>query len=302
MRILSAALALLLLLSASSWAQISIVTTTTITCETPVPEGVKAAYAWYCDTGLTLTITGRSAIPSGRDGTYGGVVVATIDGVKTATPFEVTIGDTPAPVPTPETLRTLVTDSEANQIAIYLRVLAENVSDIKSDTDFNDLWAATFPVQGNDKLDAALKLMTDAALLKPLELSKSLLSLADEFGKPSPPEPEPEPPVVESGPRAVVIVHESGDNNPDFGALQVNLQRPNSTSQNYLKQAGHTLDILDTNLSGKWSEVVKGRVAGMALPVLFVIDPRTNEILFGTSIPNTYTADQVIERLRENGG
>jgi hypothetical protein len=117
-------LAALLMLAAPTWGQVKIATVTTITCETPVPAGVKATYDWYGDAGLTLTpnASGIFATPSGKDGTYDGVVVATINGVKTATAFTVTLGNTPTPpAPTPATLRNWVGKESAAKLAEHYR-------------------------------------------------------------------------------------------------------------------------------------------------------------------------------------
>lgn len=296
-------LAVLLLIVSPAWAQVTVTQLTVVSCDVPIPAGVKAEYDWYADASVRIAPNGNGATAnlSGEPGTYDGAVVAKFGDKRVATAFTVTLGNAPAP-PDLVTLRSLVTDAEAKLIAEYFTGISKAVSQLKSPEQFWQAYEATFPVKGNAKLDTAIRARLKAALLKPLEFSKGLLDLAAEFDSaPVPPKPEPEP-VVTQGARAVVIVHETGDNNPDFGSLQVSLQRPNGSSQKYLKAGKHTLEILDDELGGKWSDVLKGKVAGMVLPALFVIDPKTNEVLFGQSIPVTYTADNVIERLRENGG
>ena len=102
-------------------------------------------------------------------------------------------------------------------------------------------------------------------------------------------------PEVTPGTRAVVILHESADQTPEFGALIVELRRKGGTAQSYLAGKGHSLYILDDDLPNKW------QLAPRQVPALFILDD-TENVLFEQAIPATYTADQVIERLRENGG
>lgn len=104
------------------------------------------------------------------------------------------------------------------------------------------------------------------------------------------PVPTPTP-----GARTVVILHESSRPTPWFGGMVVDLQRQGSTAQTYLANGKHSLWILDKDLPNKW------QLSAQQLPALFILDA-TGKTLFTQAIPANYTADNVIERLREHGG
>lgn len=104
----------------------------------------------------------------------------------------------------------------------------------------------------------------------------------------------PTPDVV-PGARTVVIIHESADKTPELGSLIINLRKRGGTAQAYLAGKGHSLYILDDDLQNKWA------LAPQQVPALFILDS-TGKVLFEQAIPAGYTADNVIERLREHGG
>lgn len=124
---------------------------------------------------------------------------------------------------------------------------------------------------------------------------------------PIPPVPvPPDPPPVVSGKRALLIVHETADTTTPISGLLVKLRT--GPSFDYLKTKGHTLSILDddsVNEHGQPSKLVEAwrpHFAGMTLPVLFIIDAQTNQLLRKETIAPTATADNIIERVRETGG
>lgn len=212
---------------------------------------------------------------------------------------EFTVDDSPAP-PTPATLRDLVSADEAKAIAEYFTDFSKLVSSLKSAEQFWSAFDQTFPVKGNAALDSALRARLEGPVAKKLGLSAELLAIAAEFEKPAPVPPTPVP-VVE-GKRVVLIVHESADKTPEFGEMIVELRKPGTDAAEDIKAKGHELLVLDDELLGesKWNAVIGSQVT--QTPMLFVIDPRTNAILFKTAIPTGYTADNVTERIRETGG
>lgn len=123
---------------------------------------------------------------------------------------------------------------------------------------------------------------------------------------PTPVPPEPTPPPVVSGKRELLIVRETADVTTPLSGLLVALR--NGPSFDYLKTKGHKLAILDddsVNEAGQPSKLVEAwrpHFAGMTLPVLFIIDAQSRQLLHKESIAPTATADNIIERVREHGG
>lgn len=101
-------------------------------------------------------------------------------------------------------------------------------------------------------------------------------------------------PDVQPGARMVFIVHESGEQTPALGSLVVNLRKA-GTAQAYLASKGHKLIVVDDDLATRWNLTPK------QLPALIIMDENA-KVLFEQAIPANYTADNVIERIRENGG
>lgn len=295
-----------LLLSSPTVAQVNIVTVTTITCTTPLPAGAKANYVWYADAGLVLTPVGGGVAvnASGPDGTYEGVVVATINGVKTPTPFEVAIGDTPAP-PVVETLRSLVTATEAAQAAEYFRDFAGLVSKLESTAQFWEAFTATFPIKGNAKLDAALKIRLDEALTRPKELSASLLAIAAEFGT-VPPIPDPPKPPVVDGKRQLILLREAGEMTPELNTLVAKLQAI-GPDHDWLVSNGHRVFVYDDEqrANGEPIPLVERLAPLNPLPEAYVLDLQGN-VLGNMDVDPTgsdaTTSAQLTEFVRLNGG
>src|SRR5262249_17322013 len=121
-----------------------------------------------------------------------------------------------------------------------------------------------------------------------------------------PPLPPPVPPAPTPGQRAVLMIWESGNPSTDVARLITGLRA--GTQAAYLKQQGHTLSILDKDEkdeSGQPSKTAQAwapMFAGMALPAVFVIDPKSNTLIHKESIPQTATADSVIAIVKANGG
>lgn len=295
----------LFLAAAPLWAQIELPAEhqlgRRIVASTPFEAKV---YDWSCPTADVLGEGGKAFIwaPAGKHTITLIAVTEQFELKRWSQDFEVTSDPVP---PTPATLRELVSDAEAKKIAEYLRALAGQVSKIADASQFWSVWQQTFPVQGNAKLDAALKARLDPAIEAKKGLSTVLVAIADEFEKdtPKPPTP-PTPTPVTEGKRQVVIAHESENDNPDFSSLIVSLRKPGGPADAYLKSHSHGLEILDDDLiresDNKWNSLLSGRLD--QLPRLFVIDPQTNAILFEQVIANGTTADNIIERIRETGG
>lgn len=294
---------ILMLVAVPAWAQIVVPAKVQLgePIEATTPFDAKA-YQWESDAQLKPHTDGKGTFVWAREGRHTITLIAVSEdyGIhKWTADFEVV--DTPLP-PTPATLRELVSDSEAKSIAEFLRALAGQVTKIADAAQFWSVWQQTFPVHGNATLDAALKARLDPAIEKKAGLSGEMRAIADEFAKDAPVPPGPTPPPVVEGKREVVIVHESADKTPEFGSLVVELRKPGTNADSYLKSHGHTLTILDDELirESKWNDLLGSRLD--QLPRLFIIDPQTNAILFEVAIPPGYTADQITERIRETGG
>jgi len=207
------ALLLCLLLPAPLWGQIDLAPEQSLGKRIIATSASEAkAYAWHCDSADVLAEGGRCYIWA-RPGQHTLTLITVAEDYTISRyeqPFAVTLDPTP---PTPATLRELVTETEARQIADYLRALAGQVTQIRDAAQFWAVWQQTFPVKGNTRLDAALKSRLTPALEAKKGLSTALLTLANEFAEPLP-DPQPLPdnvaPIPEPG-LNILIVEETAD-------------------------------------------------------------------------------------------
>jgi hypothetical protein len=117
---------------------------------------------------------------------------------------------------------------------------------------------------------------------------------------PGPVPPGPTPPPVVAGKREVVIFHESSTTTASLARLYTALRI--GAHNSYLRSKSHTLEILDVDNPSSVVAVWKPHLAGVTLPVLFIIDAQTRELLHKESIAPTATADSIIAKLKEHGG
>lgn len=111
---------------------------------------------------------------------------------------------------------------------------------------------------------------------------------------PDPPDPPPDP--TPAGPRTVLIVHETAETTAEW-ARTINALRTGPQSQ-YLKDKQHRLFILDDDSVGSdgrpslesWSKVL----AGMALPVVMVLDEQAKVVIHKESVAKDTTADRIL--------
>lgn len=263
--------------------------------------GEAKNYDWSCPTADILS-DGGSCLVWAKEGKHT-LTLITVDADYKIRRFEqdFEVNDSPIP-PTPVTLRSLVSDSEAQKIAEYLRALADQVSKIESVAQFWSVWDQTFPVKGNAKLDAALKARLDPAIERQKGLSVVLVDLAAEFEAEQPTPPKPEPTPIVQGKRQVIVAYNTNDTSPDLDMTITHLRKPGTAAQAFLTKGGHVLDVLDRGqiADSKWQSLLGGKLD--SLPKLFIIDPQTNAILFEQTIANGTTADNIVERIRETGG
>lgn len=296
---------LILLLAASPlWGQIVVPAKVQLgePIEATTPFEAKA-YQWESDSRLKPHADGRGTFVWARPGKHSITLIAVTESYeikKWTASFEVI--DSPLP-PTPVTLRELA-GADAEKLAEYFNTIAGQITSTTTPAKFWAGYEASFKITVSPELDTALRTRLTTALLDLPTLADSLRAIAAEFKEPGPEPPipvPPTPPVVE-GKRDVVIVHESADKTPEFGSLVVELRKPGTNADNYLKSKGHTLTILDDELlrESRWNSLLGSRLD--RLPRLFIVDPRTNAILFEVAIPPGYTADQITERIRETGG
>ena len=123
---------------------------------------------------------------------------------------------------------------------------------------------------------------------------------------PGPEPPKPEPPVVVSGKRRLLLVHESADDTPEVSRLLVALRA--GTAAAYLSEKGHKLSILDddsVDASGKPAADVeqwRPHFSGLKLPVLFVLDETGKTLIHKQELSAGTTAAQVVEIVKGKGG
>lgn len=119
---------------------------------------------------------------------------------------------------------------------------------------------------------------------------------------PNPPTPPVPPVVVVDGPRTLVIVRESEDDNPLFGQMSVALRFGDKAK--ILAERGHRVIILDddeTDEDGQPVPLLKALVPlNPQLPALFILDENSRVLHHETL--NDLTADRVMKVLEDNGG
>jgi len=292
-----------LVICAQSWAQITVAPQSKVGEPIVASTTFKAkAYDWTSPTAKLIVVDGGKQVYLwAAPGKHRLELVAVSEAYKIERfAAEFKVGDSPdPPQPTPVTLRELVAAEQAKQIAIYFRDFAGLVATLKSPGQFWTAFDTTFPIKGNEQLDAALRKRLEGPVEAKKGLSVVLLAIAAEFdAQPVPPTP---PPVTE-GKRVVVIAQATENENPELDRVIVQLRKPGSSGQSFLTKAGHTLDALDDELirKGKWNSLLGPKLNGQ--DQLFIIDPQTNAILFEQTIANGTTADNIIERIRETGG
>jgi hypothetical protein len=267
-------------------------------------------YAWECDTAQLIPgPDGRTVYIWAREGKHSlrlNAIPESYDLKIGRVEFEVVRTD-PGP-----SVRSLVTDPAiAKEIGDYFEAISRQVTDRTTATTFWNGYEKTFKWTGlYPKLDDVLKKRLSDALKRPTALSNALRALALEFRGgtivgPIIEVPEPGPvvvPIVEQGQRIVIIAHESADKEMWFGDLIVDLRKPGTAASEYFKGKGHQLEIMDDELllKSKWSQYVAGRLG--TLPVMFVLDANTKELLKTVPITSATTADNITERVRETGG
>lgn len=124
-------------------------------------------------------------------------------------------------------------------------------------------------------------------------------------GPPTPPDPPPKPPEpplppVVPGPRQVLILRESGDDNPAMSRLLVSLS--SGKGRDYLKSKGHAYFSFDAD--GKREDgspdpkvVAWKNALNIKMPCVAILDS-TGAILHKASLPDSCTADNVLDILR----
>jgi hypothetical protein len=125
-------------------------------------------------------------------------------------------------------------------------------------------------------------------------------------GSPTPPPgpgPAPPTPPVPSGKLTAIIFEESEDHTPAFARRLVQLRT--GTAASYLKSKGHTLKIVDddsTHEDGATTAMIaKIKAAGVSMPLLAVFN-EAGELVKIMPLPDSVTADNVVETLRQLGG
>ena len=140
------------------------------------------------------------------------------------------------------------------------------------------------------------------------QLASALSQISEELAINGPgPSPKPTPVVPPAeGQRSVLIVHEDEDDSTNFGGQVVKLRV--GTSAEYLLAKGHTLQILSDDsldmLGNKAPILTKhsSAIRKAGLPALLILDARTDKVLKTLRLGKGWTADNVIEYIRQTGG
>ncbi len=116
------------------------------------------------------------------------------------------------------------------------------------------------------------------------------------------PNPTPPVPVVVDGPRTIVIIRESGTDDPLFNRMSVSLRF--GENADLLEQGGHKLLILDqneVNEDGQLLPILANLIPlNPTLPALFILDDKATVLHHETL--TEFSAEHVLEVLEDNGG
>jgi hypothetical protein len=119
---------------------------------------------------------------------------------------------------------------------------------------------------------------------------------------PSPPPVPPDP--TPAGLRELVVIRETADSTPQQARLLTTLRT--GAFDTYLRSKGHRLYVLDDDSVGSDGrpsplvEAWKPIVAGIPMPVLVIVEPKTRGVLAKQPLPES--ADAVLELLKQHGG
>jgi hypothetical protein len=195
---------------------------------------------------------------------------------------KVVVGDPEPPKPLSE----LIAGETAAKLAALYRAMAV----VPPPDDFWAAHASLVEERGIVLSADALKALharLDALVADAPALQAELAKIAGELGED--PAPPPTPPVVE-GKRRIVILHESGDDDPAQARLYVQLR--GSAVAPYLASKGHKLDILDATDNPLAN--------GLTLPAMLILDASTGAKIATLPLPASTAA--FLEAVKSNGG
>lgn len=107
--------------------------------------------------------------------------------------------------------------------------------------------------------------------------------------------------IAPSGPVHSILVHESGDDRVDVGALIVSLR--NGAAASYFSAAGHRLSILDDDSQDENGQRVipEADLQGVTMPAMLFYDA-SKRLVGKESLPLNATAQMVIDAAGRHGG
>lgn len=167
--------------------------------------------------------------------------------------------------------------------------------------------AHVWAVPGKHKLFLAVATFTDGR--PSIQLHRAFFEVVDGDPVPPdpvPPEPDPVPPEPESGPRVVLIVHETTDDAPWLKSLMVKLR--SGIEADYLASKGHLAVFLDDDLTDgdqNKAELLHryaDAVTEDKLPALLIIDRSTEKLITSERLAPGTTAANITEAIRQTGG
>ena len=282
-----------------------------------------AVYDWIfeplCKKGRCSVLAGPGdgvAHAAGTVGKHKLYMFAAIDGldgkIRTVIDTEIieVYSEGPTPDPPDEGLRELVSEVSASVLAEFHRDFAAEASGCKTAAVCQGVYQSQRTALGLTDADQAY-VVCDARLnplfVDPLDtaaLSAELSKIATEFGGDSP--DPPDPPEPESGSRYVLIVRETANDTPQRSGEFVKLR--SGTAADYLTNNSHQLYILDDDaVDGDGAEApllrqYRSEIQSAGLPALLILDGKTKSLIKAQQLPRGFTADNVIERIRETGG
>lgn len=227
----------------------------------------------------------RAAIITAASGAHVISVYGVIDETPVLAVREIQFGE-PAPPEPPRPIAELITGEHAAKLATLYRAMAV----VPPPDDFWAAHASLVEERGIVLSADALKALharLDALVADAPALQAELAKIAGELGEE--PAPPPTPPVVE-GKRRIVILHESGDDDPAQARLYVQLR--GSAVAPYLASKGHKLDILDATDNPLAN--------GLTLPAMLILDASTGVKIATLPLPASTAA--FLEAVKSNGG
>lgn len=259
-----------------------------------LPDGVTPIFNWSADVGITMLVpedpgprVDVSKVAPGKHLAYLDLWTAKLVGDKIKVDpkpqhWSVTLDGGVEPPAPPKLDIAKLAGKDAATLSQFNTLFAAQL-EVTTQAAFLKAYANALGELGSNAAIPEITRRLTAASAEPIKadaVRAELLAIAKDLGPGPPPTPE-------QGPRRVVILHENDQDTSaigaEFAALRV------GEFGKWFKDNGHELLILDQNQvdqAGRPVKLVQDLLArNVPLPALYVLDPKTNAVLFQEQLP-----------------